>query len=149
MRELSHLRVELAAYAELLEHIACGECATTYCNKALHLVDCELHILELRIEHPAFSALPEVAPVSPLYLGKDYCATDLVELITPLYELGFLTTASGSPAKLKTIVRAFETTFNVRMPNYDVLRHAAINRKLHLTPLLDRMREVMLRLSQE
>ena len=40
MRELSHLRVELASYAELLEHIACGECATTYCNKALHLVDC-------------------------------------------------------------------------------------------------------------
>lgn len=149
MRELSHLRVELASYAELLKHIACGECATTYCNKALHLVDCELHILELRIEHPAFSGLPEVAPVSPLYLDKDYCATDLVELITPLYELGFLTTASGSPAKLKTIVRAFETTFNVRMPNYDVLRHAAINRKLRLTPLLDRMREVMLRLSQE
>ena len=88
-------------------------------------------------------------PVSPLYLGKDYCVTDLVELITPLYELGFLTTANGSSAKLKTIVRAFETTFNVRMPNYDVLRHAAINRKLRLTPLLDRMREVMLRLSQE
>lgn len=35
------------------------------------------------------------------------------------------------------------------MPNYDVLRHAAINRKLRLTPLLDRMHEVMLRLSQE
>ena len=114
----------------------------------MHLVDCELHILELRIEHPAFSALPEVVPVSPLYLGKDYCATDLVELITPLYELGFLTTASGRPAQVET-VRAFETTFNVRMPNYDVLRHAAINRKLRLTPLLDRMREVMLRLSQE
>ena len=48
MRELSHLRVELASYAELLEHIACGECATTYCNKALPLVDCELPILELR-----------------------------------------------------------------------------------------------------
>lgn len=84
MRELSHLRIELASYAELLKHTACEECATTCCNKALHLVACELHILELRIEHPAFFVLPEVAPVSPLYPGKDYCATDLVELITPL-----------------------------------------------------------------
>lgn len=150
MRTLDQARIE----TDTLLGVFCSQqepnpLAVLYCRKAHETLRSEMRILTLRLSHPGFKEVKCKPPVQTLYLNEGYHATDLVEIITPLFEMGMLKSESGRKAQLQAIVKIFEWAFNIPMPNYDVLRGAAINRKIHLTPLLDKMKEVLLRLSQQ
>lgn len=123
--------------------------ADIYCLKTLEMLNKEMEILMLKIEHPTFAASSKMPPPSPLYLNDNYHLTDLVEIIVPLYELNFCKTAGNNPAKLTMLTSVFEWAFNVNLKSYDSLRHSAISRKLRLTSFLDKMREVMIRLNDQ
>lgn len=123
--------------------------ADIYCLKALEVLNKEIEILMLKIEHPRFAAASKMPASSPLYMNDNYHLTDLVEIIVALYELNFCKTADNTPAKLAMFTKTFEWAFNVNLKSYDSLRHSAISRKLRPTSFLDKMREVLIRLNDQ
>lgn len=146
MRMLNHLLIELDTHRECLagRHLI----ADTYCRKAAEAVKCELRIMTFRVKNPNFISDTSHSAFSPLHLNKEYHYADIVELITSLYELHVFCDATGRPAKQKTIIRVFETAFNIRLPAYSMMRTAIINRKVNATPFLDNLRASIIRLSQ-
>ena len=132
MRTIDHARIELEQIPKRLYAIPDRDTtAELYCSKALNVLQNEKMF------------------VSPLHLSEGFHPTNLVEIITPFFEMGLCVTAEKRLAKLTEIIRVFEWAFNITIPNYAVLRNAAINRKIHQTPLLDKMREILIRLSQQ
>lgn len=149
LRAIEQSRIECV---ELLRQFMCGaiicQPALSYCRKALDTLDAERRILLLRIRHPDFSESVAASCTSPLFLNDGFHASDLVELIVPLYEMRFCRTSGSSSASVKSFVAAFAWVFNTPLPNYDMLRRNVLNRKLRLTPLLDRMRDTLTELSE-
>ena len=135
MRTIDHARIELEQIPKRLY--------------ALNVLRGELRIITFELSHPTFAGQNEKMFVSPLHLSEGFHPTNLVEIITPFFEMGLCVTAEKRLAKLTEIIRVFEWAFNITIPNYAVLRNAAINRKIHQTPLLDKMREILIRLSQQ
>lgn len=125
------------------------EIADIYCLKTLEMLNKEIEILMLKIEHPKFAAASKMPAPSPLYMSDNFHLTDLVEIIASLYELNFCKTADNMPAKLTMFINTFEWAFNVNLKSYDSLRHSAISRKLRPTSFLDKMREVLIRLNDQ
>ena len=142
MRTIDHARIELEQIPKRLYAIPDRDTtAELYCSKALNVLRGELRIITFELSHPTFAGQNEKMFVSPLHLSEGFHPTNLVEIITPFFEMGLCVTAE--------IIRVFEWAFNITIPNYAVLRNAAINRKIHQTPLLDKMREILIRLSQQ
>ena len=149
LREIDLLGIELRALRKAIQtQPAIHATALAFCDKAVELIESEHRILLLRLRFPSLDANAHAQATSPLYLSPQIKPTDLVEIITPLFELGLITTFDGQPAKLTTIVKVFEKAFNVSMPNYRILRECALSRKKCLTPLLDKFKAAMERLSQ-
>lgn len=149
MRVINLNRIEIEALDIQIKSLQNIDPATKiYSLKMLEMLQAEMRLLMLKITHPELYHQHQ-APVSPLHLNDEYHITDFVEIITPFFELGFFKTVKSDPARLKAIISVFEWAFNISIPNYSILRAAALNRKIHLTPLLDKMKEVMIRLSQE
>lgn len=123
--------------------------ASYYCAKALGIIDCELHILMVSLAYPGIASEKNRLPCSPLHLSKNFNLTDLVELIAALYELGVFCEEGESKMKVKTLVKIFEIAFNVSLENYNVLRAAALNRKIKTTSFLDRLTMTFENLSQQ
>lgn len=148
MRAVEALRIELAdLYAHLDPENLNGDAAQSFCNKALETVRAELQMLDLRLRYPEI--VSERQPKLPtLYLNEEYTLTDLVELIVALYELKVFRTPDGRKAHLITLVRIFEFVFNVSLPNFEVMRTAALNRKIQVTKFVDKMRMTLIELSQ-
>lgn len=150
MRTIDHARIELEQIPKRLYAIPDRDTtAELYCSKALNVLRGELRIITFELSHPTFAGQNEKMFVSPLHLSEGFHPTNLVEIITPFFEMGLCVTAEKRHAKLTEIIRVFEWAFNITIPNYAVLRNAAINRKIHQTPLLDKMREILIRLSQQ
>lgn len=149
LRTIERARMEAAGLLRLFSgRESDAPLARHYCLKVLDTLDSERRLLLLRVRHPAF-AEPEATPhCSPLFLNDGFRATDLVELIVPLYEIRFCRSAGNSAATVRNIIQVFEWAFNTHIPNYDGLRCNVLNRKKQLTPLLDRMREALTDLSQ-
>ena len=150
MRTIDHARIELEQIPKRLYAIPDRDTtAELYCSKALNVLRGELRIITFELSHPTFAGQNEKMFVSPLHLSEGFHPTNLVEIITPFFEMGLCVTSEKRLAKLTEIIRVFEWAFNITIPNYAVLRNAAINRKIHQTPLLDKMREILIRLSQQ
>ena len=150
MRTIDHARIELEQIPKRLYAIPDRDTtAELYCSKALNVLRGELRIITFELSHPTFAGQNEKMFVSPLHLSEGFHPTNLVEIITHFFEMGLCVTAEKRLAKLTEIIRVFEWAFNITIPNYAVLRNAAINRKIHQTPLLDKMREILIRLSQQ
>ncbi|MFR2524234.1 MAG: hypothetical protein ACLS8O_02600 [Alistipes sp.] len=149
LRTIERARMEAAGLLRLFSgRESDAPLARHYCLKVLDTLDAERRLLLLRVRHPTF-AEPEATPrCSPLFLNDGFQASDLVELIVPLYEIRFCRSAGNSAATVRNIVQVFEWAFNTPIPNYNVLRYHLLNRKKQLTPLLDRMRETLTDLSQ-
>ena len=142
MRSVEHLRIDLASLHTALSHEA-EDAALCFCNKALEAIHSELRMLDLRLRYPELTDRQAQLPV--LYLNSEY----LVELIVVLYESKVFRTHDGRKAHLISLIRTFEIAFNVRLPNFDVLRNSAINRKIHPTKFLDKLRSTLIELSQK
>lgn len=147
MRCMEHLRIDLT---DLFSRLECKngteDCALCFCKKALEAVRSEIHMLDLRLQYPALAENKRQFP--PLYLSSDFTLTDLVELIVALNDLKVFCLQDGRKAPLIALVRIFEMAFNVSLPNFEVIRTAALNRKIHLTKFLDKLRSAFIDLSQ-
>lgn len=144
IRLFERMRIELLCLEEYLKH---DTTALSFCRKARAIIESELKLINLRLKHPELDREGVTAPRSPLYLSDEASVSDIVELIAPIFELNLCRTEAGR-APLKTIIAQFESMLNIEMPNYPVLRCAILKRQ-HLTPLLDRMREVWIKTSQK
>lgn len=119
--------------------------AATVCEKALGMIRCEEEILRLEVDCPGRRS-SGISSISPLFLADWVTASDLVEIVTPLFEIGFFKTEAGK-APLKTIIRQVEHMVNARIPNFHILRNAVLRRK-KLTPFIDRLRQTWIDISQ-
>ncbi|MCD8274416.1 MAG: hypothetical protein LUC96_05440 [Alistipes sp.] len=87
IRTINHARIEIdMLHNHVFAHDPQCEIANIYCLKTLEVLNKEMEIIMLKIEHPKFAAASKMSPPSPLYLNDGYHLTDLVEIITPLYE---------------------------------------------------------------
>lgn len=150
IRTINHTRIEIdMLYNHVFVHGPQCEMAGIYCLKTLEVLNKEMEILILKIEHPKFAAASKMPTSSQLYMNDNYHLTDFVEIIVALYELNFCKTADNMPAKLTMLTNTFEWAFNVNLKSYDSLRHSAITRKLRPASFLDKMREVLIRLNEQ
>lgn len=146
MRTLDRARIELET---LQNELPTG--AMQICMKSLEAIRCELRILRLRITHPHFDAAKmenKCQVISPLYLSDQFTITDITELITAFYLLRVLRTENGEPASLNLIIKVFERLLNIKLKNYAAIRICVLNRKIHITRFLDRMRDAIVERSQ-
>lgn len=150
IRTINYARIETdTLHNHVFAHDPQCKMADIYCLKTLEVLNKEMEILMLKIEHPKFAAASKIPVSSPLYMNDSYHLTDLVEIIVALYELNFCKTVDNMPAKLIMLTNTFEWAFNVNLKSYDSLRHSAISRKLRPTSFLDKMREVLIRLNDQ
>ncbi|WP_418450674.1 RteC domain-containing protein [Alistipes sp.] len=149
LRTIERARLEAAGLLRLFSRRGNdAPLARHYCLKVLDTLDAERRLLLLRVRHPTFAEPEATTRCSPLFLNDGFRATDLVELIVPLYEIQFCRSVGNNATTVRNIVLVFEWAFNTPIPNYDGLRSNVLNRKKQLTPLLDRMREALTDLSQ-
>jgi len=148
MRTIDHARIELEQIPKRLYAIPDRDTtAELYCSKALNVLRGELRIITFELSHPTFAGQNE----------KDVCLPAASERRVPSYELGgnhysFLrngTVRNGRKKTRKTHRNYPGLRMGIQYYNTQLLRNAAINRKIHQTPLLDKMREILIRLSQQ
>lgn len=119
-----------------------------YIEAALSYLEAERHLLLLQIRFPALKTPAEAATGSNITWSTAYTQTDLMELISALHAAGAITRTDGRPVELKTLIRAFERFLNITIRNPDRCRYATINRSLHLTKFLNRLRDALIERSQ-
>lgn len=118
-----------------------------YIEAALSYLEAERHLLLLQIRFPAL--MPSADPArGNITWSSAYTHTDLMELISALHAAGAICKADGRPVELKSLIRAFERFLNVTIRNPERCRYATLNRCLHLTKFLDRLREALIERSQ-
>ena len=116
MRTIDHARIELEQIPKRLYAIPDRDTtAELYCSKALNVLRGELRIITFELSHPTFAGQNEKMFVSPLHLSEGFHPTNLVEIITPFFEMGLCVTAEKRLAKLTEIIRVFEWAFNTQL----------------------------------
>ena len=94
MRTIDHARIELEQIPKRLYAIPDRDTtAELYCSKALNVLRGELRIITFELSHPTFAGQNEKMFVSPLHLSEGFHPTNLVEIITPFFEMGLCVTA--------------------------------------------------------
>lgn len=119
-----------------------------YIEAALSYLEAERHLLLLQIRFPALKSTADSTAGNNIIWSAAYTQTDLMELISALHAAGAINRADGRPVELKTLIRAFERFLNISIRNPERCRYATINRSLHLTKFLNRLREALIERSQ-
>lgn len=143
-RTLSFIRIELFNMnrkKNVLEQM--------YIQKSLSLVDLELELLHLRIQHPEQFHLDVEIFRSNLYIipkSRGLGIIGFVELVVALFLLGEVYTKSGKLASLSDISKTFEQMFNFSFGCIFKKRIALFERKqCNLTRLLDSLKNLLIK----
>lgn len=122
---------------------------TEFLKRAIQFVDTEQELLNLKLQYPqAFILFQSTVTISPIYLSKEATITDLMELITPLFESKIAIDANGKPVDLPLITAGFEWLFNVSFSGNERKFHENIlNRKKDKTKFLDKLRHTLLEIN--
>lgn len=110
----------------------------------LGVIDQELHLLQDRLDNPAYFAA-EKSCKSLLYLVPKFKPLNLMELIASIYELQILQGIDNQPAKFIQIVQAFEWLFNFSFNGRERrIKSELYDRKRGETKFLDDLRNQLL-----
>lgn len=121
-------------------------------DRAIHAIDCELDIINMQLEHReifATESAPEVPNFNLHFVGKskDFGLVGLAEVVLALSLTNEIVGASGRPAKVTRLARAFEYLLDMKFG--DISKHVAailVNRKpYNRTKALDYLRALVLR----
>ncbi len=107
------------------------------------LVEAEIEIVHIRIEHPQLEELGEISNQSVLIL-KDVTQTDIVEIVTSMNLLKIAYKPDRRIADFKYMVEKIGRFFGMKINNPEQLKHVILNRKTNVTSFLDRLRSALL-----
>lgn len=118
-------------------------------QKSLSVIDSELELLHLKIQHTEQFDLNVETFKSNLYIipkSKELGIIGFVELVIALFLLGEIYTKGGKLAPLSDIAKAFEEIFNFSFGCIYKKRIALFDRKLsNLTRLLDSLKNHLIK----
>lgn len=120
-----------------------------YLDSLLTSIDVERRIVLLQLRYPVLSDSDKVRTCSPFFWSEEFCATDLIELVSSLHAAQAIRKADGTPAELTKLVRTFEFLFNIDIKNPQRCRNAALNRKIKITHFLDTLKNALINRSQQ
>lgn len=112
-----------------------------YLKDAIGILDAELELLNLRIQHPKEFPKPIVSNwKSPVYLANGVTHTAIMEIINGLCYLNQLKTINGQPSNFSDVVRVFENGFNFKFSKKYQTEEYVIKRKpFKITEQLEKM----------
>ncbi len=123
-----------------------------YFQKSLLLIDSELELLHLKIQHPEQFNFNIETFKSDLYIipkSKGLGIIGFVELVVALSLLGEIYTKGGKLATLSDIAKAFEQMFNFRFCSIFKKKIVLFERKpCNLTRLLDSLKNLLVKESK-
>ena len=118
-----------------------------YLRKAINLIDFQLELLRMKVEHPEQFISSEPTFKSDLYIkpkSHDLGIIGLVEIVVALSLSGHVLGTDGKPAPLIKIAKVFEQAFNVSFGNIYIKRGTLFNRKgYNLTKTLEKLIECL------
>lgn len=113
----------------------------SYLKDAIRILNAELELLNLRIQHPKEFPKPIVSNwKSPVYLADGVTHTAIMEIINGLCYLNQLETINGQPSNFSDVVRVFENGFNFKFSKKYQTEEYVIKRKpSKITEQLEKM----------
>ncbi len=119
-----------------------------YIHKALSLIDTELELLNLKINHPEQFNLPDLPEFkSDLYVipkSKDLGIIGIAEIVLGLFLQGEIIGKNGKPVSEACLARGFEQLFNLKFGSiYDKVDEVFIRKPYNLTKTLDALRNAI------
>jgi hypothetical protein len=105
-------------------------------TQAIELIDCELDIVGMELEHPERFVRADNTPASNVLWNAKGAKVKILELADGLFRLGELTTLDGTELTFADIIRAFETAFNTGLKSLYIQRNQCRNRKKSAAPFL-------------
>ena len=135
-RLLNHSRIEIDSIATSPLYELGGDIVKTfYIQRALKFLECELELLNLRIQFPnSFSQSDEIFFKPELYItpkAKGLGVIGIVEIVVSIFLSKEIKDRNGKPASLIQIAKAFEYVFNVSLGNiYDWNCQLIVSNKL-------------------
>lgn len=122
----------------------------SYIHKALSLIDAELHLLHLKINHPEqFNLSSPTKFKSDLYVipkSKDLGIIGIAEIALALFLQGQIVGADGKPVPEVCLARGFEQLFNLKFGSiYDKVDEIFNRKSYNLTKTLDALRNTIIK----
>ena len=125
-----------------------------YCQKALAIIDSELELLNLKIQHPEqFHKSEQQTFQSDLYIlpkSKDLGIVALAEIAIALFFSKRIFQRNGKPAHLIQIADVFQKMFNCNFGSiYDQQEQIFDRKPFNRTKALDFLRNLIIRKEKE
>lgn len=139
IRTLRFARGELEIAQEHFHGEKTSVALSVVIKKAIRLIDCELEIVRMELEHPQRFLNVDKTPISNVLWASKGSKVKILELAGGLFRLGELTTFDGSELCFVDIVRAFEAAFNTDLRSLYIQRNQSRNRKKSTAPFLYRL----------
>lgn len=86
---------------------------------------------------------------SDLYWNPEYGKRALVEILSSLEAMTAFRNKSGTPSSFASIIAHFETLLHVELPRPYQIRTQVLERKLKRTDFIDKMKDALIKLSEE
>ncbi len=121
-----------------------------YIHKALSLIDAELQLINLKINHPErFNLSAPTELKSDLYVipkSKDLGIIGIAEIVIALFLQGQIVGEDGKPVPEVRLARGFEQLFNLKFGSiYDKVNEVFNRKQYNLTKTLDALRNTIIK----
>ncbi|HJA56260.1 MULTISPECIES: hypothetical protein [Bacteroidales] len=121
-----------------------------YIHKALSLIDSELQLINLKINHPEqFVSSVTTEFKSDLYVipkSKDLGIIGIAEIVIALFLQGQIVGEDGKPVPEVRLARGFEQLFNLKFGSiYDKVNEVFNRKQYNLTKTLDALRNTIIK----
>lgn len=150
-RTLNLTRIEIAPLKSYI-NASRGKNAlkNLYIHKALSLIDSELQLINLKINHPEqFVSSVTTEFKSDLYVipkSKDLGIIGIAEIVIALFLQGQIVGEDGKPVPEVRLARGFEQLFNLKFGSiYDKVNEVFNRKQYNLTKTLDALRNTIIK----
>lgn len=86
---------------------------------------------------------------SDLYWNPEYGKRALVEILSSLDAMTAFRNKSGNPSSFASIIAHFETLLHIKLPRPYQIRTQVLERKIKRTEFIDKMKDTLIKLSEE
>lgn len=119
--------------------------------KASAAVAARIRIEEYRMQYPQAELFTQKqGPMeSELFWNPEYGKRALMEILTSLYAMEAFLNKSGNPSSFASIIAHFEVLLHVELPRPYQIRTQVLERKLKRTDFIDKMKDALIKLSEE
>lgn len=86
---------------------------------------------------------------SDLFWNPEYGKRALVEILSSLDAMTAFLNKSGTPSSFASIIAHFETLLHIKLPRPYQIRTQVLERKIKRTEFIDKMKDTLIKLSEE